>query len=416
MTSSDLPSGFVVNLPGLLIIRQNIKTCERSIGMRFIHTSDWHLGRIFHGTHLTDDQAYILEDFIKLVSYSKPDAVLIAGDIYDRAAPPAEAVNLLDDVLSRILLDCKAPVVLIAGNHDSPERMGFGAKLLARQGLHIAGVLDKGIAPVEIRDADGPVYIYPLPYADPPVVREKFSAKDIRDHNEAAAFIINQLTSGIPSGVRSILVGHAFVAGGEVSESERPLSIEGSGYVDPEHYYAFHYAALGHLHRPQYAGRENIRYSGSLMKYSFSEAGQRKSVTLVEMDRLGKTAIEEVCLTPRRDVRCLEGLLNDILAGPRSGESRDDYIKITLTDSGAILDAMGKLRSVYPNVLHIERPFLTADMELRGPGGDHRGLSETDLFSSFFEQVTGTALSPEQLQVFKDTVENLYRQEREATV
>jgi len=384
--------------------------------MRFIHTSDWHLGRIFHGMHLTDDQAYILEDFIKLVGYSKPDVVLIAGDIYDRAAPPAEAVNLLDDVLSRILLDCRVQVVLIAGNHDSPERVGFGARLLSRQGLHIAGVLDKNITPVEIYDADGPVYIYPLPYADPPVVREKLLAKDVRDHNEAMAYIINQLKSGMPSGARSILVGHSFVAGGEVSESERPLSIEGSGLVDPEHFFAFHYSALGHLHRPQCAGRENIRYSGSLMKYSFSEAGHRKSMTLVEMDRLGKTTVDEVSLTPRRDVRCLEGLLNDILAGPRSGESRDDYLKVTLTDSGAILDAMSKLRSVYPNVLHIERPFLAADLELRGPGGDHRGLSEISLFSSFIEQVTGTALSAEQLRVFSDTVENLYRQEREANI
>ncbi|HAG11414.1 MAG TPA: exonuclease sbcCD subunit D [Desulfotomaculum sp.] len=384
--------------------------------MRFIHTSDWHLGRIFYGTHLTDDQAYILEDFIRLVSYSKPDAVLIAGDIYDRAAPPAEVVSLLDDVLSRILLDCRVPVVLIAGNHDSPERVGFAARLLARQGLHIAGVLDKNIAPVEIHDADGTVYIYPLPYADPPVVREKFSVKDIHDHNEAMAYIIKQLTVNIPTGARLILVGHAFVVGGEVSESERPLSIEGSGFVDPEHFFDFHYAALGHLHRPQYAGRENIRYSGSLMKYSFSEAGHRKSVALVEMDRLGKTTIEEVYLTHRRDVRCLEGLLNDILAGPRSGESRDDYLKVTLTDSGAILDAIGKLRNVYPNVLHIERPFLAEGLELCGPGGDHRGLSETSLFSSFFEQVTGAALPAEQLQVFKDTVENLYRQERKATV
>jgi len=384
--------------------------------VRFIHTSDWHLGRIFHGTHLTDDQAYLLEDFIRLVSCSKPDVVLIAGDIYDRAAPPAEAVSLLDDVLSRILLDCKVPVVLIAGNHDSPERVGFGARLLARQGLRIAGVLDKKITPVEIRDAGGPVYIYPLPYADPPVVREKFSAKDIRDHNEAMALIINQLTSGIPSGARSILVGHCFVAGGEVSESERPLSIEGSGFVDPEHFFAFHYAALGHLHRPQCAGRKNIRYSGSLMKYSFSEANHRKSVTLAEMDRSGKTAVEEIRLTPRRDVRCLEGPLNDLLAGPRSGESRDDYLKVTLTDSGAILDAMGKLRSVYPNVLHIERPFLAADPELSGPGGGRGGLSETDLFSSFFGQVTGTALLPEQIRVFKDTVEDLYRQEREANI
>lgn len=381
--------------------------------MRILHTSDWHLGRIFHGVTLTDDQAYILDQFVELTADAKPDVVLIAGDIYDRSLPPVEAVKLMDETLSRILLDCRVPVILIAGNHDSPQRVGFGARLLARQGLHIAGDLGKNIDPVIIHDQDGPVYIYPVPYADPPVVRERLAAEGIHDHDGAMALITARLAAGIPTGARSALVGHAFVAGGEESESERRLSIDGTVTVSPAHFLPFHYIALGHLHRPQRMGEEKIRYSGSLMKYSFSEAGHRKSVSLVEMDRNGKTYVEEVLLTPRRDVRCLEGFLEEILAGPVNDENRHDYLKVTLKDSGALLDAIGKLRSVYPNVLHIERPFLDSGGELRGPGGDHRMLSEADLFSSFFEQVAGISLTSSQLKIFADTVENLYRMERE---
>lgn len=381
--------------------------------MRILHTSDWHLGRIFHGVHLTDDQAHILDQFVKLVSEVKPEAVLVAGDIYDRSVPPAEAVKLLDEVLTQVLLDCRVSVILIPGNHDSPERLGFGTRLLALQGLHIAGQLDKNITPIGIRDSNGPVYIYPVPYADPPVVRERLEVQDVHDHDRAMAAVIGQLTAHIPRGGRSVLVTHAFVAGGEESESERPLSIGGTGTVSSSRFMPFNYIALGHLHRPQNTGGEHIRYSGSLMKYSFSEAGHRKSVTLVEIDGNGKTAVEEIFLSPRRDVRCIEGFLDDILAGPKNRESREDYLKVVLKDSGAILDAMGKLRNVYPNVLHIERPFLTMGGDLRGPGGDHRSLSEIDLFSSFFEQVAGVPLSGEQLGIFTDTVESLYRQERE---
>ena len=376
--------------------------------MRLLHTSDWHLGRIFHGVHLTDDQAHILDQFVRLVSDTKPEAVLIAGDIYDRSVPPTEAVKLLDEVLSRILMDCGVPVILIAGNHDSPERLGFGTRLLARQGLHITGQLDKDTAVVELHDSDGPVYIYPVPYADPPVVRERLEIQDIHSHDRALAGIIGQLN--IPR-ARSVLITHAFVAGGEESESERPLSIGGTGWVSSSHLLPFNYVALGHLHQPQRAGGEHIRYSGSLMKYSFSEAAHSKSVTLVEIDRSGRTATEEIYLSPRRDVRCLEGFLEDILAGPQKGESRSDYLKVTLKDSGAILDAMGKIRGLYPNVLHIERPFLTSGGDLCGPGSGK--LSETDLFLSFFEQVAGIPLSAEQLSIFTATVEGLYRRERE---
>ncbi|MDD4170062.1 MAG: exonuclease SbcCD subunit D [Desulfotomaculaceae bacterium] len=381
--------------------------------MRILHTSDWHLGRIFHGVHLTDDQSYILEQFVQLVIDQKPEVVLIAGDVYDRSVPPIEAVRLLDEVLSRILLDARVPVILIAGNHDSPERLEFGASLLARQGLHIAGQPGEANLPVIINDSAGPVCFCPIPYAEPSVVRAKLAAPDAIDHNRAMQCLVRQVTSLVPRDARAVALAHAFVAGGEGSESERPLSIGGSGMVEASCFQPFHYVALGHLHQPQNVGGNHIRYAGSLLKYSFAETARQKSVTLVDMDGAGEIVLNTISLSPRREVRCLEGCISELLAGPQNGESKEDYLMVTLTDQGAILDAIGKLREVYPNVLHIERPHLLEGGELRGPGGDHRRLNELDLFSSFFEQVTGAPLSDGQARAFTETVEALYRQNRE---
>lgn len=380
--------------------------------MRMLHTSDWHLGRIFHGVHLTDDQAHILDQFVQLVGYARPDVILIAGDVYDRSIPPTEAVKLLDDLFSRILLDTGVPIILIAGNHDSPERLAFGSSLLARQGLHIVGQVGQSPEPIVIPDDHGPVYFCPIPYTEPAVVRERLASPEAADHHRAMLRLVQQATSPVPRGARTVALAHAFVAGSLGSDSERPLSVGGSGSVEASCFQPFHYTALGHLHRPQSPGG-TIHYPGSLLKYSFAESDHQKSVTLVELDGAGRTALELVPLSPRRDVRCLEGFLSEVLAGPVSGESKEDYLMITLKDTGAILDAIGKLREVYPNVLHIERPHLLAGGELRGPAGDHRRLGELDLFTSFFEQVTGDPLNEEQTRAFTATLEGLYRQERE---
>lgn len=382
--------------------------------MRILHTSDWHLGRIFHGIYLTADQDHVLQQFVQLAGEARPDVILITGDIYDRSVPPTEAIKLLDETLSRILMGHKIPVILITGNHDSPDRLGFGNRLMARQGLHLIGQLTDRLKPVVINDQYGPVYFCPAPYAEPPLVRERLCAPDAVNHEQAMLSLLRHLSAPIPAGARRVILAHAFTAGGEESESERPLSVGGSGAVSASLFQNFNYAALGHLHQPQNVGCEHVRYAGSLLKYSFSEASHRKCVTLVEMDAAGKISTETISLTPRRDVRRLEGYFTDILAGPGNGESRDDYIMVTLRDTGPIMDAIGKLRQVYPNVLHLERPCLTAGGELRGPGGDHRRLNEADLFSSFFEQVTGTPLSGEQNKAFVETLEKFYRQEREA--
>ncbi|MBI3948903.1 MAG: exonuclease SbcCD subunit D [Acidobacteria bacterium] len=383
--------------------------------MRFIHTADWHLGRLFHGRHLTDDQAHVLNQLVDLVNDAKADALLIAGDIYDRAVPPPEAVTLLDDILSRVAKGLNVPVILIAGNHDSPHRLAFGSRLLATEGLHIFGSLAPEIMPVVLHDGAGPVYIYSLPYAEPSVVRECLACDTIQDHNTAMRALLARVREIHPPGQRSILVTHAFVAGGQESESERPLSVGGASTVDPACFQGFHYVALGHLHRPQTASSDSIRYSGSLLKYSFSEANHVKSVHLVEMDAQGNCQVERLSLTPRRDLRCLEGYLADLLQGPEAGESRDDYIMVTLLDTGAILDAIGKLREVYPNVLHIERPFLMTGGQVRGLRTDHRTMDDAQLFSQFFSQVTGEDLTKEQAAAFASIVNAMRRRQREAT-
>lgn len=381
--------------------------------MRFLHTADWHLGRIFYNTHLTDDQAHVLGQLVALVKDSRPDAVVIAGDVFDRAVPPPEAVSLLDDVLAELLLDCQVPVVVIAGNHDSPERLGFGERLLARQRLYLAGQVSPRWQPVVLEDAWGPVYFCPLPYAEPAVVRDKL-AVEAAGHEQAMAALLAAGAASIPAGRRRVAVAHAFVAGGQASESERPLAIGGIPTVPAGLFGDFCYAALGHLHQAQQVGSETVRYAGSLLKYSFAEASHRKSVSLVEINRTGGVKIEPVALRPRRDVRCLQGELADILAGAAQDDNTDDYIMAIMTDSGVVLDAMGKLRRVYPNIMHIEKARFAAAGETEGLRTDHRRQTTGDLFAAFFGQVTGQPLADGERAALADLLDEFGRREREA--
>jgi exonuclease SbcD len=383
--------------------------------MRFLHTADWHLGRIFHGVHLTDDQAHILEQFLALVKDTRPDAIVIAGDIYDRAVPPTEAVRLLDETLSRLLLDYKVPVIMIAGNHDSPERLGFGSHLLSPQGLHVVGMLPVELDPILLYDNYGPVYFAPLTYAEPAVVREMWQAPAI-DHDAALTLMTQHVTAKIPKGARKVAVAHAFLAGGSECESERPLSVGGSSMVNAAVFKSFHYTALGHLHNSQKAGGENVRYSGSLMKYSFDEATQKKGINLVEIDEHGAVNIEVVQLRPKRDVRCVTGLFADLAKGAKLGENPEDYLMITLDDNEPILDARVRLKAVYPNVLDFSYTRLSRTGVLKGPEADHRKLTEQELFSSFFTQMTGESMTEKQAAGFSKVVEELYRREREVRI
>lgn len=377
--------------------------------MRILHTSDWHLGRILHGLHLTDDQSFVLAQLVDLAGDERVDAVVIAGDIYDRAVPPPEAVSLLSETLSRLSLDLKIPVLMIAGNHDSPDRLHFGSRLLARANVHSIGVLDAQPqnASVVLYDEHGPVDFYLVPYIEPPVVRQLSGESEIHSHDAAWKYVNSKILAAKPPGRRSVMITHAFVAGGLESESERPLSVGGSGMVDSAAFKGFDYVALGHLHRPQESGAANIRYSGSLMKYSFSEANQEKSVVLIDMDREGNVRTETRSLSVRRDLREISGYLNELLQNPERFGAKDDFLSINLKDEAPVFDAMGRLRLVFPNVLQIQRPALSP----RESGGelrrDHRKVSDLDLFASFYNYVTNQEPDQKRLDTFAAAVNEL---------
>ena len=424
--------------------------------MRFLHSADWHLGRVYHGVSLLEDQAHVLQQFVRIAADTRPDAILLAGDIYDRSVPPAEAVRLLDLVLSELILELKIPVVMIAGNHDGPDRLAFGSGLLQRAGLVVRGPVEMDATPLVLRDAHGEVEIHALPYAEPALVRSVSGDDTIADHHAALAAQTAAVRAAQVPGRRTVVVAHAFVQGGAESESERPLSVGGTGAVGVGVFDGFDYVALGHLHRPQAIGTKRggegaagvggpdaawahrsadaadaadaanvanaanaaapwrsarIQYSGSLLKYSFAEADHAKSVNLVELDAEGNCTVERIPLVPRRDLRILEGELAALVAAAATDPARDDYVLARLTDHGALLDAMGKLRSAYPNALAIERPTLTGD----GPGratADHRRTRIQDLFASFHEETTGVALEPAAQAALDRVVDRLEQEAR----
>lgn len=387
--------------------------------MKFLHTSDWHLGRQFHNVSLLDDQRLALEQVVDMIVAESPNALIVAGDIYDRSVPPAAAVTLLDDTLHKICDQLSVPVIMISGNHDSASRLSFGARQLGRSGLHILGDLHKVTEPVVIQASEETVHIYGIPYCDPEQVRHSFSdelAADniaITDYDSAHTFLVNKIKTVMDSAVKNILVSHCFVAGAVESDSERPLSIGGADQVSSEPLLDFDYVALGHLHSPQYRGAETIRYSGSLLKYSFSEQHQRKAVTKVELCRNGNAEITQLPLRARRDVRILEGELNDLIAAGKADPHREDYLLVRLTDTHAILDPMGKLREVFPNVLHMERPGLMTEGQFHY-ARDTLKRGSLEMFKDFFTQVSGNDLSEAQGEALATTITALEKASREA--
>ena len=381
--------------------------------MKFIHTSDWHLGRILHGVHLTQDQAVVLDDLIEVLKQEKPDALIIVGDIYDRGIPPVEAVALFSKFTQTVLLDLGIPIIAMAGNHDSGERIQFGSKLLSETKLHIIGKSPHGYEKITLQDEHGPVEFYVIPYADPAEIRTLYKMDHIMTHNDSMASIVDKILEEKTS-KRTVVMAHAYVQGGNISsDSERPLSIGGTDMVSAEHFKHFNYTALGHLHAPQRVGEDYIRYSGSLMKYSSSEATQKKCVYKVEIDEHGGVTYEEILIKPPRDVRKVKGLLNDILAAGRQDENANDYIVAIVEDEGALLDTMGKIRSVYPNAIEIERPFLKKQRDLQEENRgytNHNKMSIGALFNDFYANVTGEEYSKEYQEVFENITKGIERE------
>ena len=374
--------------------------------MRFLHTSDWHLGRALFQVKLLEDQAYVLDKLVDVIKDTSVDAVIIAGDVFDRAQPPREALSLLDDTLTRIVVDLGVPVIMIAGNHDGLELIEFGNRITSKNNFFSSGLIASSLEAITLEDKWGSVHFYPIPYAEPAVVQERlgYESGDGGGHDQAMAAIIENISQTRPKTERSVAIAHAFVEGGLETKSERPLSVGGTGTVHASKFVGFDYVALGHLHRPQHAGSETVRYSGSLLKYSVSEVDHQKSVSLVDIDQRGDVRTEEILLTPKRDLRVLEGDFDDFLTGPLQAP-RDDYLQINLLDREPIMDAMSRLRDVYPNLLHINR--IPQHQQTNAPlsGRDHREISTLELFQSFFDYTTGEEIDDKQTKVIAGVIE-----------
>lgn len=383
--------------------------------MRIVHTADWHLGRLLHGVHLTEDQAYLLDQFVHFVRDAEPDVVIVAGDVYDRAVPPSAAVKLLDDTLRRLVVGLEVPVVMISGNHDSPDRLHFGASVFRKQGLHVSGRAHADVARVTLHDEHGPVHLFLFPYCEPAEMRSLVPDEAVRCHDDVLRVQSELALRKHPDDARSIAVAHVFAQGGELADSERPLSIGGAETVSTDRFAGFDYVALGHLHRQQHVEHPHIQYSGSLMKYSFNEVTHTKSVNLVDLDAAGTCRVEQVPLVPRRDLRRVEGTLDEVLGGPGAGESHDDYVWVTLREQGPVLGAMSRIREVYPNAMHVERPRQVVESTLRGLEADGHRKSDAEIFDVFFSHVTGEeALSGRQREIVTDAIDAIHADERSA--
>ncbi len=377
--------------------------------MKFIHTSDWHLGRQFHNVSLLKDQQVVLEQLIQYIENNPVDAVIVAGDVYDRSVPPTTAIELLNRVVKRICGELNTPMILISGNHDGAERLGFGSEQMKRSGLHIISNFEDMLTPVVIETkAAGHVAFYGMPYNDPEQVRYVYK-EPVSTHDEAHKLLAEKIAEQFQSEHRNILISHCFVDGAIESESERPLSIGGSDRVSHEHFLNFDYVALGHLHQPQKKGEEYIRYSGSLMKYSFGEQNQKKGFTLVEIGKDGFIGAEHIELTAPHEMRIVEGELEQILEWGKTDPKNEDYLLVRLMDKHAILNPMEKLRTVYPNVLHLEKPGMLIGVE-QEMAQAKLARSEIDMFKDFFAEAQDSELSNEQEQAISDIIKQLSQQ------
>ena len=363
--------------------------------MKLIHLSDLHLGKRVNGFSMQEDQSYILSQILRIVDAEQPDGVLIAGDVYDKSVPSAEAVTLLDDFLVQ-LSQRGVPTYVISGNHDSPERVAFGGRLMAQSGIHLSPVYDGQAACFRLSDRWGPVNLYLLPFLKPSHVRPFFPDQKIVTYNDAMSAAIGAM--GVNRKERNVLVTHQFVTGATRCDSEE-LSVGGADQVDASLFDAFDYVALGHLHGPQQVGRPTIRYCGTPLKYSFSEAGQQKSVTVVELLEKGSVNIRTIPLTPLRDMQELKGSYQELVfRGFYQGTTYpESYLHITLTDPEAIPDAMSKLRVIYPYLMRLDyqRPQYAAG-SLPDEAESSQKKSPLELLEDFYLRQNGHAMSQEQ--------------------
>jgi exonuclease SbcD len=385
--------------------------------MKLIHLSDLHLGKRVNEFSMIEDQKYILLKILQIIDAEKPDGILIAGDVYDKSIASTEAMGLLEDFLLKIA-ERKIQTFIISGNHDSAERLSFGSKFIDQSGIHISRVYDgrEPINPLVLKAGDQEADIYMLPFIKPASVRGAFAEKGIElgtnDYTGMMREVIDEMAVD-PDRV-NILIAHQFVAGSVTSDSEEltDLSIGGLDNVDPSVFAPFDYVALGHLHGPQRIGRDTIRYAGSPLKYSFSEEHQHKSVTIVDIQGKADIQIRTADLIPMHDMRTIKGKYNDLMARENyEGTATDDYIQVILTDEEDVPDAIGKLRDVYPNLMHLSydnartRSNQRLDREI---DVDHR--TPLELFEDLYEQINNQPMNEEQRAFASSQIEKIWEE------
>ena len=376
--------------------------------MKFIHLSDLHLGKRISDFSMLEDQEYVLTKIINIIDKETPDGVIIAGDIYDKSIPSADAVQLFDEFLVR-LSKRNLKVFVLSGNHDSPERVAFGSRLMNSSGVYMSPVYDGSIVPLGLSDDYGMVNIFMLPFIKPSHVKRYYPDDEISTYSDAIRVAIHN--SEIDPAARNILITHQFVTGASRCDSE-DITVGGADNVDASVFAAFDYVALGHIHSPQNVGVETIRYCGTPLKYSFSEASQSKSTTVVELKEKGQIVVRTVPLVPKRDMVEIKGNYMEITS--RNYYKNMDtaaYMHITLTDEDDIPDAIGKLRSVYPNIMKLDydNNRTRSNMEINGANDAEHKLP-IELFSEFYESQNNQPLSVEQQTFLAGMIEKIWEE------
>lgn len=378
--------------------------------MRILHTADWHLGKVFKNISFLEDQAYILEQLIALIQTHQVDVLLIAGDIYDRSMPPAEAQKLFDKVVSKICIELKTPIIAIAGNHDNAERVNYFQHFLKFNHFYIKGKFEWNAAPVVLQDAFGAVHFHLIPYIEPQqlnvILQENGIEKRVETHHAAMQLICEQITAQFKPNERHIAIGHSFIAGGEESESERALTVVGgAAQVHPSVFEKFNYTAQGHLHKLQSFLDGKLNYSGSLLKYSFSEVSHQKGAVLIDLDEKGNAATTFLPLVPKRNMWRITGKIENLQFIPEPSElpiQTEDYLEVILTNEAPVMNAMSIVQQLYPNALSVQNNWTNSTSKRAKINKEElANLNEISLFERFYENYSSQSISAEERTILE---------------
>ena len=378
--------------------------------MKLIHLSDLHIGKRVNEVSMIEEQAYILNQILDVIDAEQPGAILIAGDVYDKSVPSAEAVTLFDDFLCRLAAK-EQQVFIISGNHDSAERLAFGGRLMESKGIHISPVYDGSIEPIVLSDGYGDVHFWLLPFLKPAHVKHFYPEEGIESYTDACRVAVEKMD--IDTARRNVILVHQFVTGSSTCDSEE-ISVGGTDNVDAEVFAGFDYVALGHIHGPQNIGSQRVRYCGTPLKYSFSEAGHQKSITVVELGEKGSFDLRTVPLTPLHDLREIRGSYDEVMAKTfYENTAVEDYLHITLTDEEDVPEAMARLRVIYPNLMKLTYDNArTRSNTVIDSAVDVQKKSPLQLFGELYEQQNNQPMSEMQSDFMRELIESIWEGEK----